>query len=262
MAREQYIIYKITSPSGKAYIGLTKGPLEKRWKEHQKKALNGYKHPFHSAIRKYGPSIFLIEHIACAIGFADAQDAEVLCIAQTPEKYNLSPGGTGDSRIASKIFWDEMRANPKKMDGYRERLILAQKNRPPESKESLEKRKELARLWRKNNPREAWKNSYRASRIAAKKAKLVGARAKTTEPRTLKEILLAKHKHLRPRGSLATAKMWAQRGVGDRISLGIKISESLKLLHADPEYKKQHSIKLIEVRSHIDRNHQSKQASK
>ncbi len=49
------IIYKHTSKtSGKSYIGLTKGTIEKRLWEHLLKSLKGKNTHFHNAIRKYG----------------------------------------------------------------------------------------------------------------------------------------------------------------------------------------------------------------
>ena len=61
------IIYKITSPSGKIYIGQTKKNLEYRWKQHVKDAMNENRKRcriFHSAIQKYGKEN-MIREVVC-----------------------------------------------------------------------------------------------------------------------------------------------------------------------------------------------------
>lgn len=47
------LVYIVTSPSGKQYVGKTVGSLNKRKKCHQWYAENGSSFPLHKAIRKY-----------------------------------------------------------------------------------------------------------------------------------------------------------------------------------------------------------------
>lgn len=58
------IIYKVTSLSGKVYIGCTKGTLQKRRGGHERSALSpskNYNTKFSRAIRKYGVNAFIWE---------------------------------------------------------------------------------------------------------------------------------------------------------------------------------------------------------
>lgn len=48
-----YIIYKHTFKNGKAYVGLTKHSMEKRFEVHKKEARSGSLFQFHKALRKY-----------------------------------------------------------------------------------------------------------------------------------------------------------------------------------------------------------------
>lgn len=96
------IIYKITSPSGKSYIGQvisSKGVL-KRWKQHiQTAKSNKYKGSrlLNQAILKYGEDKFTIETI-CQVHTNIKDATEQFCISfyktLTPNGYNLQTGGT------------------------------------------------------------------------------------------------------------------------------------------------------------------------
>lgn len=52
-----YTVYKVTSPSDKVYIGITKNGLPRRKYIHELRAKNGSKLPFHLAISKYGDNL-------------------------------------------------------------------------------------------------------------------------------------------------------------------------------------------------------------
>lgn len=54
------VIYKLTSPSGKSYIGQTKQPFNRRWNSHTRSARIRSNHciALERAIRKYGPDNF------------------------------------------------------------------------------------------------------------------------------------------------------------------------------------------------------------
>lgn len=93
------IIYVVTSPSGKQYVGITSQPLKGRWASHCWDAANGSKLPLHSAIRKYGAATLFPTVVASCRTLADAQAVEPLLIQQYqtrhPSGYNMTSGGEG-----------------------------------------------------------------------------------------------------------------------------------------------------------------------
>jgi hypothetical protein len=258
--KQVYIIYKVVSPSGKAYVGLTKSTLKERWRQHVKRAFNEKRnHPFYNAIRKYGVDVFTVEHIASALGAKNAEATEVCCIAQEVNRYNLSLGGENNGKTGADIFWGRMRTDPVAMEVYRAKLVLAGQNRPPESAEFALKKKEAAALWRVENPREAWKNSYRASRVSRQRS--VGTKMDKPEA-PLKERLLAKHKGVFLAKQRSVTEIWAKRTSDEIVSIAIKISKTLKDKYvADEEFKSANTSQLNAARGSVDREKQAKNAS-
>lgn len=93
--KNNYIVYKYTSPSGKVYIGQTNQGLYKRYRCGQ-----GYKHStyFYNAILKYGIENFQSEILKDNLSLEEANYWEIYFISQydatNREKgYNISPGG-------------------------------------------------------------------------------------------------------------------------------------------------------------------------
>jgi len=88
-----FSIYKISSPSGKSYIGYTSYPVSKRFREH--KSCNK---PVGKAIRKYGDKITL-DIVAVVDNIKDAHILEKFYISMfntvAPFGYNLTSGGEG-----------------------------------------------------------------------------------------------------------------------------------------------------------------------
>ena len=271
--KRPFIIYRITSPSGKSYTGLTGQPLKHRWQQHVKKAGTGFKHPLASAIRKYGAESFAVEHIASSIGGLEyAKECEILCIAQIPEgqRYNLSLGGEHDNGAGNKRFWAFMKNNPDKMEIYRARLVQAQKDRPPPSEADKQALKAAAKQWAFDNAREAYKIRHRASRIALRKAQAHnGGKISRKEEnrliylaRPLKERLQIKYKRARPRSSDATKKIWAGRTEEEKQIINAKIAETLKARYkADKKMGAANKEQLKAARKTIDRGKQGKAAS-
>lgn len=218
-----YSIYKLTSPSGSCYVGLTKQPVQERWRQHVafafKKAKN---HPLYNAIRKYGPGAFAVEKIDSAPDVEAAKASEIHHIALIPPgaKYNVSPGGEADGGIGIAIFWERLNADPAAREAYLERLSSTKKSADWSDYADLAQR---ALRWRKDNAKQAYRSSRRASRIAARQAP-----PKQEEPvRSLKDRLAWKHKR-----GIVTRKnafaQWANRTDAERAELAQKISVASK----------------------------------
>lgn len=94
------IIYKITSPSGKIYIGKTSRSAKVRWREHIRRARSDSKFPLCQAIRKYGPNSFKTEELLSVLNPSDVDFYEIYFIihhkSMLPEiGYNCTYGGEG-----------------------------------------------------------------------------------------------------------------------------------------------------------------------
>ncbi len=76
---EKHYIYKLTSPSGKSYIGRTES-FNDRLTRHLSKANSGYQHPLYDSIRKHGWENFTKEIIAEVIGHDTAYKMELFYI--------------------------------------------------------------------------------------------------------------------------------------------------------------------------------------
>ena len=93
------IIYKVTSPSGKSYVGQTTTTFEKRWRDHKYDALDPNKNRcrlLNIAIRKYGIKSFTNE-ILIECQTEELNDYELKLIKEhntlVPSGYNLKIGG-------------------------------------------------------------------------------------------------------------------------------------------------------------------------
>lgn len=99
-------LYRLTSPSGKVYIGIAKN-VHKRWQEHALDAHRGSKCTLHKAIRKYGFDNFKKEILVTST-LSYVKEMEVKAIAaystMVPAGYNMTAGGDG---TAGYIFTDE-----------------------------------------------------------------------------------------------------------------------------------------------------------
>lgn len=95
-----FLIYKVKSPSGKVYIGLTKKNLGHRRKRHELDAMRGSLLIFHRAIRKYGADHFQWSVIRDGIAsLSEAcrleKDFIISENSQIPSGYNATAGGEG-----------------------------------------------------------------------------------------------------------------------------------------------------------------------
>lgn len=92
-------LYRLTFPNGKAYIGITKRTVARRFAEHVNFAKSGKSgSAVHHAINKFGRASVLVETLASA-DWESLKSMEIAMIAQhntrPPYGYNLTKGGDG-----------------------------------------------------------------------------------------------------------------------------------------------------------------------
>jgi group I intron endonuclease len=99
------LVYRIISPSGKSYIGITKRTFVVRWKQHCKDARTKPHVKFHYAIRKYGEDAFVHEIL---------EEVETRELASVLEKfyiekfdsfingYNMTTGGENNFELSEE----------------------------------------------------------------------------------------------------------------------------------------------------------------
>lgn len=113
-------LYLLTSPSGKGYVGITRGTLEDRWAKHEEHALGKRDAgALYAALRKYGPTSFQKRELVRCDSWRELQALERGAITAyrtfAPSGYNLTEGGEGSHGPRS--------------DAARLRISLAQKKR-------------------------------------------------------------------------------------------------------------------------------------
>lgn len=115
------IIYKVTSPGGKVYIGKTTRGFEERRKRHEQVSKYGSLFHFHRAIRKYGDLMFW-EIIDEAGNENDLALLEMFYIEQENSfhfGYNMTLGGEGNRKY--KTLEESAKANKAKAKVYSQR---------------------------------------------------------------------------------------------------------------------------------------------
>ena len=142
-------LYKITSPSGKSYIGITTKTAEERWKVHLMRVKEGRNHAIQNAIRKYGEDNFSIKTLLYSNDWEYLQEMEKKCIVsygtKSPSGYNLTDGGEG---VVGRHITDEIRDNmssgqkkrfndPLELEKNRARQLEVHKNMSSERKKEL-----------------------------------------------------------------------------------------------------------------------------
>lgn len=93
-----WIIYKVTSPSKKAYIGISSNNLLIRKANHIKTMNAGTSYKFHRALRKYGVENCIWEVIDIALSQTEAHDKEkyyIKTLNTYNNGYNSTLGGEG-----------------------------------------------------------------------------------------------------------------------------------------------------------------------
>lgn len=252
-----YEIYKITSPSGKSYIGLTKTGIRERWRKHVRRALIEQKnHPFYCAIRKYGPEAFMLEVLEAVQTKGQAQKAEMQHIAAHDKKllYNLSRGGEADGEEGGRLFWASLNTDSEKKEAYLKKLSERKKTNDWSAYDKLAAD---AAKWREEHPREAYKLSARALRIAKRSRKPSPPKKDFTKEERLR------WKYARSAATKkAVTEVWEKRPESERARIRAKISATQKERWTNITDPTERSGKTITARSAIDRNKQGPAASK
>lgn len=94
-------LYKLTSPSGKSYIGISSIGFESRWQQHCRNAKNNCNEcrAIYAAIRKYGPKNFTCKVLYEEDSWERLCEMESAAIIEhgtfSPGGYNLTLGGEG-----------------------------------------------------------------------------------------------------------------------------------------------------------------------
>lgn len=187
------IVYLLTSPSGKKYVGITSRTLEARWKGHCANARRGSKLALHKAVRRYGEDAFKLDVLESVETWEKACEREKFWIAElgskAPGGYNLTDGGDGVLGLSWKLS-DESRVKQaaarrgrkqsaecvskraaslrgqKRSDEARARMVAAQKDRkkPPPFSDEHRAKMSSAHKGKKHTPESREKMS-----VAAKK---------------------------------------------------------------------------------------------
>lgn len=163
------ILYRLTFPNGKVYIGITTEPLKRRVRRHVLYARQNKAYALSAAIRKYGEDSFLVEHLALAMCWEDLLLLERQVISQynsvCPSGYNMTGGGEGSfgikpsdgkrKRISESLTGRVLSLDHRIAVGLaqkgktippstRKKMSDAHKSRPPMSEEQKSIRREAA----------------------------------------------------------------------------------------------------------------------
>lgn len=252
MAGRRYSIYKLTAPSGRAYVGFTGQDVAERWRRHVGRANKGAKHPLCSAIRKYGADAFTVETLAEYDDKDVALCAEVEAISELVGAYNLSPGGDFDGGTGAARF-RELLLDPEWRAAYAERLSSALKTSPLYQAKVPELVATLA-AWREDNPAKSYNISMRNLRIGANRSgrKKPASDKPQRIPRKPKGRAAKLHKSIASRE--AAKRHWAGMGASKKDEITSRISTSLTEFHAaktDAE-REAHDAQLAKARENID----------
>jgi group I intron endonuclease len=258
-----YLIYRLTAPSGRFYIGITNQTLEQRWYFHVRKALKEEaNYPLHNSIRKYGPESFELDVLAAYEDEDEALQAEVFYIHLTQARtkgYNISEGGEYDSQAGIEKL-AKLRLDPKFEADYRAKLSAGCLASEAHRNHAL-KFGEVTLQWRAENVRMAYKMSYRAMRMALRAQGI--PRGERRDPRFTKyggRLWMGSPKVTNARANYGradrTREQWATMPEAQKKQVHRQISESTKLHHAQksPEERAAHDAQLAEARKNINQD--------
>lgn len=207
MERKHFTIYRATAPDGRSYVGCTTQTLKERWRQHKMRAIHSpdYDHPLYNLIREIGADAFTLEALEGTFEESLAMELEIHHIANTPEslRLNVSRGGYYDEIDGSRIGWAHVNSTPEKRQAYIEKLSTIKKENDWTDYAKLT---EKSLNWRHEHPKEAYRNSRRAIRIATK---ALTRKKKEPEPEDRKKQLMRRYNEHKAR-SIAAASGWAR----------------------------------------------------
>ena len=271
------IVYRIISPSGKSYIGITSETLKKRWDNHVRAAVKNPKpHPFRDAIRKYGKENFALEVLSENLSEDDAKALEIAFISlfdtQNREHgYNISAGGDYDAPYATAAAWAAINRTPETRAAYLKKLsdtkkandwtnyaelteavLKWNKEHPEELKEIQRERMVKYREWRAINKEHADEQS---------KLGLLKARQSIADdyPAFIAALTAGIRKSFedperRKNQSEQMQRMWGNMTPENRVEHGKNVSRGQKAAYKNMplEDKAVHDAQLAEARKNID----------
>lgn len=223
-------IYKVTNKiNGKLYIGQTSRTLQKRKSAHIRNSFNhnalDYDCAFHKAIRKYGPDNFKWEVVHTCNTVSESNEVERKLIAEYNTchgvGYNSNEGGGSGTGFRHS-------------DEAKRKISEAGKSRPPITEEVKQNMSKAQLLSRQNGNRKEveW---------TAEQRELYSQRAKDKELWKLGNTPEAVKKRQATRetngGYDSVSKRQKEDNVSHRPEVQQKISDSVKKLWEDPEYR-------------------------
>lgn len=111
-------LYKLTSPSGKSYIGISSKTTEARWNKHVEHAFGKRENgALYSALRKYSPEAFKVETLVIGqFDYLRELEKSAIRAFETlyPNGYNVALGGEGWVGPRSNEFKEKVSKSQKK----------------------------------------------------------------------------------------------------------------------------------------------------
>ncbi len=145
------LLYLVTGPSGKRYVGITSGAIEDRWKQHLADARRGRSRgALHAAIRLYGADAFAIQQIGSCETWGQLCEMEKAAIASygtfRPAGYNLTRGGDG---VIGCVYADR---SPESKANLSRKIAEANDRRTPEERARISEVISASKLGKKRAP--------------------------------------------------------------------------------------------------------------
>jgi group I intron endonuclease len=199
----QAILYRLTFPNGKVYIGITKESVEQRIRRHIAYARSGKQYSLSCAIRKYGEKSFFYD-VLNAGTWDEMKKAEIVSIAAHNSMgkfgYNMTAGGEGslglkkDAFVKAKISKALKGRKVNFTEEHRKKLSEVQKGKviPDETRKKMQ---EAARRRCLEPMSELEKEKRRAALIGKKRTQEVKEKISNTQKMNFK---LKAGEHHRP----------------------------------------------------------------
>ncbi|ARA72062.1 hypothetical protein BNJ_00233 [Kaumoebavirus] len=118
-------IYKLTSPSGKSYIGLTTKTILERWKEHVSHKNVGSCRKLNNAIKCYGAESFvIIKLLECDDSILGDEEKRLIAEHNTlhPNGYNIRSGGNGNYNDKNRTLKNVNEKISKTLKGQKKKM--------------------------------------------------------------------------------------------------------------------------------------------